>query len=204
MASCLEQLVLVTPRLRLGVGVGVVALDAFGAGLAGSQLSDREGRRVAGLDRVTGVSRGRLRGDGQAVRFVAVVVNGVEVVVLGRRATSQHLRRVRGSTGSGRDPDPGLARGPRDHAGWAARWAGAGPGAAARRRRGAARHVAGRGSAPASALTDQHPGSGRKTGGWGCTRSECGTPWTRSTASDKPQSRRTRTSVQRSPGTGTR
>jgi hypothetical protein len=42
----------------------------------------------------------------------------------------------------------------------------------------------------------------RQTGGWGCTRSGCGTPWTRSTASDTPQSRRTRTSVQRSPDTG--
>ncbi|HEY6683313.1 MAG TPA: hypothetical protein VI030_10085 [Propionibacteriaceae bacterium] len=31
MASCLQRLVPVTPRLRLGVGVGVVALDAFGA-----------------------------------------------------------------------------------------------------------------------------------------------------------------------------
>jgi hypothetical protein len=42
MASCLERLVLVTPRLRLGVGVGVVALDAFGAGPRRFQLSDRE------------------------------------------------------------------------------------------------------------------------------------------------------------------
>ena len=89
-------------------------------------------------------------------------------MVLGRRATSQHLRRVRGSAGSGGDPDPGLARGPRDHAGWAARWAGA------------------------SALTDQHPGPrARPVVGVAHGRG-CGTPWTRSTASDTPQSRRTR------------
>jgi len=31
---------------------------------------------MAGLDPVTGVPKGRLRGDGQAVRFVEVVVNG--------------------------------------------------------------------------------------------------------------------------------
>jgi exodeoxyribonuclease V alpha subunit len=63
---------------------------AEGAGLAECYLaSPAEGVRrvgtlsgegyeawVAGLDPVTGVPKGRLRGDGQAVRFVEVVVNG--------------------------------------------------------------------------------------------------------------------------------
>jgi len=51
------------PRSKVCAGWGTLAGDAYEAW-------------VAGLDPETRVPRGRLRGDGQAVRFVEVVVNG--------------------------------------------------------------------------------------------------------------------------------
>ena len=108
---------------------------------------------MTGLDPDTGVPKGRLRGDRQAVRFVEIVVNGPKSWSLTAELHPDIGAAYAVARGPGGDPDPGLARAACHHPGRAAGRAGADPGGAARGDGRAALHVAGGGSAPASAPT---------------------------------------------------
>jgi len=147
-------------------GTGVARRFTAGPGGPVVELSTLTGERyeswVAGLDPDTGQPRGRLRTDDRAVRFVEVVVNGPKSWSL---AAALH-------------PDVAAAydaaqdRAAAQILGWLAEHAttrvgpaggtGAGPGGAAGGRHGAALHVAGRGSTPASASTGQREGVRRR------------------------------------------
>ena len=59
-----------------GLAERFVASPVEGVRRVGTLAGDEYEAWVAGLDPETRVPRGRLRGDGQAVRFVEVVVNG--------------------------------------------------------------------------------------------------------------------------------
>jgi conjugative relaxase-like TrwC/TraI family protein len=59
-----------------GLGEHYVASPAEGVRLVGTLAGDAYEAWVAGRDPQTGVPKGRLRADGQAVRFVEIVING--------------------------------------------------------------------------------------------------------------------------------
>ena len=92
-----------------GVAERYVASPESGVRRAEPLTGDAYEAWVAGVDPETGMRKGRLRHDDQAVRFVELTVRA-EVVVAGRRTAPRYSRRARRRAGQRRDADHPLAR----------------------------------------------------------------------------------------------